>query len=451
MGRFRIRLPSKDSRINKIKYNNFLCLLILTGSIISGFYLYKPPDLLNIQSYTVKASQVPDKVNVYYYDKKGNEITAYSGCEDYGSILYNPGAPSQTGYEFIGWYLKDSSTKWIYGKDGTTLTLNNGVTLDSDGVTGRLDLVPKYKAKQYNLIAQDFSYGIHRGDGNTKNAVLTKEDVLYYGNMKLHGADDNLGGTYIEINSGDLKEINNNIEKGILGEYPLKIYNLINDPNKEKPRTIVVSLKNIGSNIIGGVDFIEGNSIIIGSNEYANQEGNKVQVTKGELLYRAQVEGIFSEFSPINRKDIDVSSSDIDKINKALINGNTGEYLVKIKNSTSSSASIKISVSLRNHGSGVLPAYSESQLNENTTNGIIGASDLTIKPISILTESKGKTLANVIGKDMYGNNYFLSDISVDENQLEVINTKSKEDKKGIYPLTYETPVGDRITVKVKIL
>ncbi len=153
-----------------------------------------------------------------------------------------------------------------------------------------------------------------------------------------------------------------------------------------------------------------------------------------------------------NGKDKDGNTFDIDAftlpdkeqmnaINEAKEKGEVGDYPLTI--ATESGTQVTVTVSLR--GNGIDAAVPGS----DTDSGMIGANDVEKE-----TGGKGfeiqeiKELCGIKGKDKDGNNLKLEDFKIDEDQFHAINEAKTSKKTGKFPLTYETPEGEKVTVEV---
>ncbi|MDR1017474.1 MAG: LPXTG cell wall anchor domain-containing protein [Lachnospiraceae bacterium] len=414
--------------------------------------------------------------NIYVYGEE--EEVQYQYVDSETESVIQTENTSNSGQEAIG----DSITD-VDGKDGTanygnkinfedsyytSTNLPNYVTYDTErktSLTGGIlnidannDIVKIYvKMMQFDLKASNFSYGITQNSISTTNRELTKEDVMYFGNVfAKNSSGQYINNRYIEIDSTDLNRINDAIAienvngNGKLDNYVLKVYNTFNDPTKQSPREITVTLKDTGSSLGNtDVDFQAGNNVIIGANEYTANHENATTISATELLYRAQVKGALDNYDDLSRQDFIVNAEDLSVVNAALANSVDGDYKVHIYNSDKSVPNtIEITVTVRKHANGVLSAYDENNADIITTNGTIGGSDFELLDNGILTVDQAKEFAKVVAKDRFANTYKTSDINIDENQLIAINTENQNGISSILPLTFETPRGERVIVHV---
>lgn len=94
------------------------------------------------------------------------------------------------------------------------------------------------------------------------------------------------------------------------------------------------------------------------------------------------------------------------------------------------------------------PFRDENKINSETKEQL-GANHIISKTGGkAFEETEIKELCGIKGKDKEGNNFKLEDFKIDEEQLKAINEAKTSKNTGKFPLTYETPDGEKVTVEV---
>ena len=181
---------------------------------------------------------------------------------------------------------------------------------------------------------------------------------------------------------------------------------------------------------------------------------SKEQLGANHLITKTGGEGFseqqFKELAKANGKDKDGNPFDlgdfllpdkdqVNTINEAKKRGEIGDYPLTI--ATEKGTQVTITVSLR--GKGIDVTASDSG------NGMVGANDLERETGGkAFEEEEIKELCGIKGKDKDGNNLKLEDFKIEEKQLKAINEAKISKNTGKFPLTYETPDGETVTVEV---
>ena len=164
--------------------------------------------------------------------------------------------------------------------------------------------------------------------------------------------------------------------------------------------------------------------------------------TEEQLKELTKANGKDKDGKPFDIEDfIFPDKKQIDAINEAKTNGVIGDYQLTI--ATENGTQVTITVSLR--GNGTDAATPDS----GTESGMVGANDVEkATGGKAFEEEEIKELCGIKGKDKQGNNFKLEDFKINEEQLRAINEAKTSKNTGKFPLTYETPDGEKVTVEV---
>lgn len=179
----------------------------------------------------------------------------------------------------------------------------------------------------------------------------------------------------------------------------------------------------------------------LGANHLISKTGGK-GFTEQQIKNLVKANGKDKDGIPFNINDFTLPDKDqMNTINEAKEKGEVGDYPLTI--ATENGTQVTVTVSLRGNGTDAAAPGSD------TDSGMVGANDVEKE-----TGGKGfgieeiKELCGIKGKDKDGNNLKLEDFKVDEGQLKAINEAKTSKNTGKFPLTYETPDGEKVTVEV---
>ena len=179
----------------------------------------------------------------------------------------------------------------------------------------------------------------------------------------------------------------------------------------------------------------------MGANHIISKTGGNA-FTEAQLKELAKTNGKDKDGNAFSVNDFLLTdNSQIEAIKEAKVKGKTGDFLLTI--STANKTNVTITVSLRGNG---IDAAGDS---DGSAFEMIGANDIKKETGgSAFTENELKQLCDVKGKDKDGNNFELKDFKIDENELKALNEAKVKKNTGKYPLTYQTPDGESVTVEV---
>ena len=179
----------------------------------------------------------------------------------------------------------------------------------------------------------------------------------------------------------------------------------------------------------------------LGANHIISKTGGE-GFTEEQLKELTKANGKDKDGKPFDLEDFIFSNKDqINAINEAKKKGKIGDYQLTI--STENDTQVTITVSLRGNGTdAAIP-------NGGTESGMVGANDVEKETGGkAFEEDEIKELCGIKGKDKDGNNFKLEDFKIDDEQLKAINEAKTSKNTGKFPLTYETPDGEKVTVEV---
>ena len=179
----------------------------------------------------------------------------------------------------------------------------------------------------------------------------------------------------------------------------------------------------------------------LGANHIISKTGGE-GFTGEQLRELAKTNGKDKDGNPFNLDDFILTNQDqINAINEAKKNGKIGDYPLTI--ATENNTQVTITVSLRGNGTDA------AKPDGGTETGMVGANDVEKETGGkAFEEEEIKELCGIKGKDKDGNNFKLEDFKIDEEQLKAINEAKTSKNTGKFPLTYETPDGEKVTVEV---
>ena len=179
----------------------------------------------------------------------------------------------------------------------------------------------------------------------------------------------------------------------------------------------------------------------LGANHIISKTGGE-GFTGEQLKELAKANGKDKDGYPFNLDDFILTNQDqINAINEAKKKGQIGDYQLTI--ATENNTQVTITVSLRGNGTDTaIPSG-------GTESGMVGANDVEKETGGkAFEEDEIKELCGIKGKDKQGNNFKLEDFKINEEQLKAINEAKTSKNTGKFPLTYETPDGEKVTVEV---
>ncbi|EDR97318.1 hypothetical protein EYQ97_14190 [Anaerostipes caccae L1-92] len=179
----------------------------------------------------------------------------------------------------------------------------------------------------------------------------------------------------------------------------------------------------------------------LGANHLISKTGGK-GFSEQQIKELVKANGKDKDGNPFDTNDFTLPNKDqMNVINEAKEKGEVGDYQLTI--ATENGTQVTVTVSLRGNGTDAAVPGSD------TDSGMIGANDVEKE-----TGGKGfeiqeiKELCGIKGKNKDGNNLKLEDFKIDEDQFHAINEAKTSKKTGKFPLTYETPEGEKVTVEV---
>ncbi|MBS7009663.1 MAG: InlB B-repeat-containing protein [Anaerostipes sp.] len=179
----------------------------------------------------------------------------------------------------------------------------------------------------------------------------------------------------------------------------------------------------------------------LGANHVISKTGGK-EFTEEQMKELAKANGKDKDGNPFDMGEFLLPDKDqIHAINEAKKKGDIGDFPLTI--ATEGGTQVTITVSLR--GNGTDAAVPDSQ----NGSGMVGANNVEKETGGNAFEIEEiKELCGIKGKDKDGNNLKLDDFKIDQAQLKAINEAKTSKNTGRFPLTYETPDGEKVTVEV---
>ncbi|MBS7009656.1 InlB B-repeat-containing protein [Anaerostipes sp.] len=271
--------------------------------------------------------------------------------------------------------------------------------------------------------------GADNFQSDTGGEAFSEDDVR---NLAAIQGKDPEGTTYpsevFSVNSEQLAAVNEAKSSGRGGEFPLTFTSPDN-----KTVTVVVELK-----VYDQITTDENTGETIKGLSVISQTGGKA-FEEEELKELSLVKAEDGSGNPVSRNDLVFSEPEqLKDINQAKTSHLTGDYPLTIE--TPGGTKITIYVYLRENAAGKT-AYSKGQ-------GSLGANNI-IQPTGgkAFGEEDIVNLCEAKGKDAYGNNV---SVSVDKEQLELINKAKISGRTGVFKLEFRLEDGSRIEAAVTL-
>ncbi|MBS7009950.1 InlB B-repeat-containing protein [Anaerostipes sp.] len=181
----------------------------------------------------------------------------------------------------------------------------------------------------------------------------------------------------------------------------------------------------------------------LGANHVISKTGGK-EFNEEQIKELAKANGKDKDGNPFNTEDFTLPDKEqLKVINEAKQKGEIGDFPLTI--ATENGTKVTITVSLRGNGTDAAVPGSDSD------SGMVGANDVEKETGGkAFTDEEIKNLCGIKGKDKDGNNLKLEDFKINKEQLKTINDAKTSKNTGKYPLTYETPDGETVTVEVSL-
>ncbi|MBS7009639.1 InlB B-repeat-containing protein [Anaerostipes sp.] len=181
----------------------------------------------------------------------------------------------------------------------------------------------------------------------------------------------------------------------------------------------------------------------IGANNLISKTGGK-EFTSNQLKQLIKVTGKKGDGSEFSEDQLTfVSEDQIKAINDAKKAGKTGEYPLTV--TTPNGTRTTVTVYLKDEGT------DSADMDPSQPEPTIGAdSFLTEAGGAGLTESEVRQAASVQGKDKNGTTHGQDNFLVNQKQLEAINQAKTQGKAGTFPLTFTSPDGKTVEIKVTV-
>lgn len=181
----------------------------------------------------------------------------------------------------------------------------------------------------------------------------------------------------------------------------------------------------------------------IGANNLISKTGGK-SFTSDQLKQLIKVTGKRGDGSEFAEDElVFVSEDQIKAINEAKQAGKTGEYLLTV--TTPNGTQTTVTVYLKDEGT------DSAGLNPQQPEPTIGAdSFLAETGGEAFSEAEVRQAASVQGKDKDGTTHGQENFQVDQKQLEAINKAKTQGKTGTFPLTFTSPDGKTVEIKVTV-
>jgi len=284
----------------------------------------------------------------------------------------------------------------------------------------------------YRIGGNHFSYGVEQGVVSTEQAKLLANVEI----ENLNGVGDALH--HVVVNAAQLEAINRAIVSELaMGEYPLSF-----TAPDNTTITVVVTLQSNGGGVLDSVtpSMVSSNRIIYGkSNGALSEETSRFYAQAVAFDF---VEEVFSRQMTV------VDLSYLQALNQLI--ESSGENNGVLKFSTPGGAMYVTSeVFLRDHAA---KPDADPHNPNRTTSGNIGANDFTVRinEPGVVGMEEAKQYGRAIAMDMFGNMYAISGISVNDIELQTINNAKEAGHAGVFPLTFTSPKGKTVTVKVTV-
>ena len=310
---------------------------------------------------------------------------------------------------------------------GTQATVN--VALKSHAVEPNIDPHNPEKTTSGNIGANDFIVGASEKTPLTNDEARLRSRVI---------AKDAFGNDYplssISVNAAELKAINDAKAAGQTGKLPLTFTSL-----EGKSVTVKVSVHNVIHPPLIDPVIPGKNESSIGANHF-NYGVNEGALTADKAKELADVIAKDKDGHHILAGQIKVDQAQLDKINNAVKNGETGKLPLTFTEPDGKKVTIDVDI------------YDNVIHNPDLDNGQeIGGNDFKHDvQDGKITEDKAKELSEVYAKDKLGLNIPADQIHVNKGDLDKLNDAIANGETGEFELKFTTDDGQELTVTVNI-
>ncbi|MDR1028776.1 MAG: hypothetical protein LBL63_05080, partial [Clostridiales Family XIII bacterium] len=282
-----------------------------------------------------------------------------------------------------------------------------------------------------HITGNDFLYGTDEG-------ALTPDTAKHLADVDAVDKDGRpIDPNEITADPDELAAINEAIENGVTGEYPLTF----TTPDGESV-TVTVTLRDNGA---GNTDPGKADTERIAANDFAYgiDEGT---FTADIAKALSSVKADRASGAKIPIKDIKANAVELAAVEAARKAGNLGVYPLAF--ATPDGTSVTISVTLTHHGKGgVDPDPSDPRL---TSAHITGNDFGYACNLPDLTAGAARTLGMVGGIDKGGNRIAAAKLVPDSAQLAAINAAKNAGRTGGFPLAFTGPDDTSVTLTVTL-
>ncbi|MBS7009642.1 MAG: InlB B-repeat-containing protein [Anaerostipes sp.] len=232
----------------------------------------------------------------------------------------------------------------------------------------------------------------------------------------------------------ELEAINDAKINGRTGDYSLTF----TTPGGTKA-TVIVSLRDDGSDA-EKLDPDHPDSLI-GANNFKKETGGS-EFTEEQVKEYGQLKAKDQDGNNIDLKDFIVDSEQLDKINQAKTAGKSGEFELTFRAPDGGTVTVTVS----------LTGEYDSIAEDSDSGERIKAKNIISKTGgSGFTKDQLKELAYVKAVDKDGNEISREQIVfLDEAQVKAVNNAKTAGETGGFPLTFKTPSGTEVTVRVML-
>ena len=310
---------------------------------------------------------------------------------------------------------------------GAQATVN--VALKSHAVEPNIDPHNPEKTTSGNIGANDFIVGASEKTPLTNDEARLRSRVI---------AKDAFGNDYplssISVNAAELKAINDAKAAGQTGKFPLTFTSL-----EGKSVTVKVSVHNVIHPPLIDPVIPGKNESSIGANHF-NYGVNEGALTADKAKELADVIAKDKDGHHILTGQIKVDQAQLDKINNAVKNGETGKLPLTFTEPDGKKVTIDVDI------------YDNVIHNPDLDNGQeIGGNNFKHDvQDGKLTEDKAKELSEVYAKDKLGLNIPADQIHVNKGDLDKLNDAIANGETGEFELKFTTDDGQELTVKVNL-
>lgn len=261
--------------------------------------------------------------------------------------------------------------------------------------------------------------------------AFTEQEVKELGKLKGKDKDgNNIPFDDIKLSKEQLDQINDAKTANKNGSFTLTF----ETPDGKKAEiTVTLTGGRDVTNVTESGDKIMANHVI-------SSTGGK-GFTEAQIKVLTDLAGSKDDGTPYTIDELSFSDAkQLEKINKAKTSGKTGDYPLSFQ--TPQGTEITVTVYLRKEGS------DNAEYRLEAPSASIGAND-TVQPTGgkAFTEDEIINLCGAKGKDKDGVD---ARITVNKEQLDVINGVKAEGKTGSFDLTFSMPDGTGVTVKVTL-